>query len=51
MKKGRWEKFSVWVKDYERERLRDKTPLERIEIFEALYRAALTVVPKVDKYP
>lgn len=43
MKKGRWEKFSEWVTDYERERLRDKTPLERIEIFEALYRAALTL--------
>jgi hypothetical protein len=43
MKKRNWEKFSEWVKDYERKRLKDKTPLERIEIFEALYQAALTL--------
>ena len=47
MKERNWEQFSEWVKDYERERLKDKTPLQRIEIFEALYQAALTVVPKV----
>ncbi|HJH26547.1 MAG TPA: hypothetical protein C5S37_07165 [Methanophagales archaeon] len=49
MKERNWEQFPEWVKDYERERLKDKTPLQRIEIFEALYQAALTVVPKVNK--
>lgn len=43
MKERNWEQFSEWVKDYERERLKDKTPLQRIEIFEALYQAALTL--------
>jgi hypothetical protein len=41
--KADWEKFSEWVKVYERERLNDKTPLERIKIFESLYQTALTL--------
>ena len=41
MKERNWEQFSEWVKDYERERLKDKTPLQRIEIFEALYQSGI----------
>ena len=36
--------FLEWVKNYEREQLKDKTPLQRIEIFDALYQAALTLL-------
>ena len=44
MKERNWERFLEWVKGYERERLKDKTPLQRIEIFEALYQVALTLL-------
>jgi len=40
MEKRNWEMFSEWVTDYERERLKDKSPVERIEIFESLYKTA-----------
>lgn len=43
MKKRNWEKFSEWTIEYERERLKDKSPLERIEIFETLYQMAITL--------
>lgn len=42
MEKRNWEMFSDWVMDYERERLKDKSPVERIEIFESLYKTAST---------
>ena len=42
MEKRNWELFSEWVTVYERERLKDKSPVERIEIFESLYKAAST---------
>jgi hypothetical protein len=43
VEKRNWQMFSDWKKDYERERLKETSSLERVLLFEALYLAALTL--------
>lgn len=43
VEKRNWQMFSDWKKEYERERLKETSSLERVLLFEGLYLAALTL--------
>ncbi|WP_219857076.1 hypothetical protein [Candidatus Hakubella thermalkaliphila] len=45
-----WERFHRWENGYKKERLRGLTPLERIRIYEELYRVALKLHPDKVRY-
>lgn len=38
-----WKRFSRWEERYEEDRLREFSPLEKLEIYEEFYKMALAV--------